>query len=85
MGFAIAGKTGTLTELTGSPFPFEAESVAQSLAVEPSGRFLYVSTEGQGSGIAIYSINAGNGALTLLKFLVPPSCSLRRIDGVRDG
>ena len=26
MGFAIAGKTGTLKELTGSPFPFPAES-----------------------------------------------------------
>jgi len=71
-GFAIAGKTGTLTELPGSPFPFDPESTAQSLAVEPSGRFLYVSTEGQGSGIAIYSINAGNGALTLLKSLFHP-------------
>jgi 6-phosphogluconolactonase (cycloisomerase 2 family) len=69
MGFAIAGKTGTLKELTGSPFPFPAESLAQSLAVEPSGRFLYVSTEGSGSGIAIYSINAGNGALTLVKLV----------------
>jgi hypothetical protein len=28
-----------------------------------------VSTEGSGSGIAIYSINAGNGALTLVKLV----------------
>src|SRR4029079_4426807 len=50
------------------------------------GRFLYVSTEGQGSGIAIYSINAGNGALTLLKFLFHPAvpCVVLRECGMRN-
>ncbi len=64
-GFAIAGKTGTLKELAGSPFPFPAEYFPETLAIEPTARFLYDPMEG--SGIAIYSINAGNGALTLVK------------------
>jgi hypothetical protein len=66
-GFAIAGKTGTLKELAGSPFAFPAEHVPDTLALEPTGRFLYDPM--QGSGVAIYSINAGNGALTLVKAL----------------
>jgi 6-phosphogluconolactonase (cycloisomerase 2 family) len=65
-GFAISGSTGTLTELPGSPFPFPLEYYAGSLATEPSGRFLYVDMDTDGN-VAIYSINAGNGALTLVK------------------
>ena len=64
-GFAISGSTGTLTELSGSPFPFPAEYTPLSLTTEPSGRFLYVDME-VGGDVAIYSINAGNGALTLV-------------------
>lgn len=40
-GFAISGKTGTLSELSGSPFLFPPEYSPGSLATEPSGRFLY--------------------------------------------
>jgi 6-phosphogluconolactonase (cycloisomerase 2 family) len=65
MGFGITGKTGALAELSGSPFPFPTEYLAGSLAAEPTGRFLYVSISG--SGIAKYSIDAGNGNLFLEK------------------
>jgi hypothetical protein len=37
MGFAVHGKTCTLTKLSGSPFPFPQEYLAGSLALGPSG------------------------------------------------
>jgi 6-phosphogluconolactonase (cycloisomerase 2 family) len=70
-GYGIAGKTGTLTELVGSPFPDSGgcpngEASPRGLTTEPTGRFLYV-MNGNPPKISIYSINAGNGALTHVK------------------
>jgi len=67
-GYAIEGKAGTLTELSGSPFSdhgaCSGNGVPHSLTTEPTNRFLYVLNS---SSISIYSINAGNGALTYVK------------------
>ena len=69
-GYAIDGKTGTLTELSKSPFPVsggcsKGKGFPRALATEPTGRFLYVMTNG--NYFSIYSINAGNGFLRHVK------------------
>ncbi len=51
--------TGTLTELSGSPYTLSAAPV--SIAIAPNGNFLYVGTA---DGIYLYSIGS-TGALTL--------------------
>jgi 6-phosphogluconolactonase (cycloisomerase 2 family) len=76
-GYAIAGKTGTLTELARSPFPdyggcLSGNASPRALTIEPTGRFLYV-VNANYSNISIYSINAGNGVLTHLKDTPPIS------------
>ena len=58
-GYTINATTGALTPIAGSPFATGA--TAQSLAVDPSGRFAYVTTSG---GISGYTISATTGALT---------------------
>jgi 6-phosphogluconolactonase len=72
-GFAIHSSTGTLTQAAGSPYPdypcstspFDQGNPA-GLAIEGTGRFLYAANTAP--TISIYSINAGNGALTFLKY-----------------
>src|SRR4051794_11357629 len=66
-GFVIEGKTGTLTELSGSPFLFNAGLCAmgsgspRAITTEPTGRFVFVGglyfPEGD-------NIDAGNGTLS---------------------
>jgi len=51
--------SGTLTEISGSPYPLAATPTA--LAVAPNGSFLYVGTA---AGIYLYTINS-SGQLTL--------------------
>ena len=67
-GYAIEPKTGTLAELTGSPFSDHGacggNGVPHGLTTEPTNRFLYLLNA---SSISIYSIDAGNGALTYVK------------------
>jgi 6-phosphogluconolactonase (cycloisomerase 2 family) len=70
-GLAIGRTTGTLKEIAGSPFPVGAGNMCgtlglSSLAVEPTGRFLYV-RKNDGGKISIFAINAGNGALRHIK------------------
>ena len=70
-GYAIAGRTGTLTELARSPFPDyggcpSGKASPRGLTTEPTGRFLYV-LNGNYSNISIYSINAGHGFLAHIK------------------
>jgi 6-phosphogluconolactonase (cycloisomerase 2 family) len=64
-GYAVSGRVGTLTELTGSPFPVGGcpGENPLTLSAEPTGRFLYVG-DGLLSQISLYLINAGNGVLT---------------------
>jgi 6-phosphogluconolactonase (cycloisomerase 2 family) len=68
-GYAIVGKTGTLTELARSPFPVSGgcpngTASPRGITTEPTGRFLYVMNADY---FSIYSINAGNGVLTHVK------------------
>jgi 6-phosphogluconolactonase (cycloisomerase 2 family) len=58
-GFIISS-SGTLTEMTGSPFP--VNSAPLGLAMHPSGKFLYGSSDG---GLQILDRNTTTGALTL--------------------
>ena len=60
--FTVNSTTGALTKVAGSPFPASANPM--HLAVDPSGKFLFVSnTNDPQGGISVYTINAG-GALT---------------------
>ncbi len=77
-GYAIGGKTGTLTELAGSPFPDDGgcpsgTASLRGLTTEPTGRFLYALDGNNFFHISIYSINAGNGILTHVKDTRPIS------------
>jgi 6-phosphogluconolactonase (cycloisomerase 2 family) len=58
-GYSIV--SGTLTALTGSPTSLPGGVTPYSMAVDPTGSFLYVGTSG---GIYLYKISTG-GALTL--------------------
>src|SRR3954469_12106348 len=56
--FSIDATTGALTEIEASRL---AETVTTSMAIDPSGRFAYVSSD---RGILAYAINASSGTLT---------------------
>jgi 6-phosphogluconolactonase (cycloisomerase 2 family) len=56
--------SGDLTPITGSPFSSTAGSGPGALAVDPSGKFLYVSTPGSTSSIWGFTIAPGTGQLT---------------------
>jgi 6-phosphogluconolactonase (cycloisomerase 2 family) len=60
-GYTINPITGTLTPVPSSPFP--AGMGPHSIAIVPSGQFLYV-TNAKSSNISGYSINPGTGELT---------------------
>ena len=59
--YAINNTTGALSKVSGSPFP--AVFQAQSVTVDPSGRFAYVANEGGGGSVSAYTINSSSGAL----------------------
>jgi 6-phosphogluconolactonase len=67
--YAIDPATGSLTTISGSPFPTAPAIVAgqvpgaNSVTVDPTGRFLYVAIS-QGNDISGYAIDQGSGALT---------------------
>jgi 6-phosphogluconolactonase len=64
--FTINPGTGLLTAVAGSPFATGSNPL--SLAIDPSGRFLYVATYGPlnygSGGVSAYAIDATSGALT---------------------
>jgi YD repeat-containing protein len=59
--YSINQQTGSLTEITGSPFP-AGNSPAQ-IVVHPSGNFVYVANSGEGT-VSQFSVNLSTGALT---------------------
>jgi 6-phosphogluconolactonase (cycloisomerase 2 family) len=73
-GFAIEASTGTLTSAAGSPYPVNGGCTSNpyatdrpvAIAIEATGRYLYVANSTNGPDISIFSINAGNGALTFV-------------------
>jgi 6-phosphogluconolactonase (cycloisomerase 2 family) len=63
-GYKINATTGALTKITGSPF--KAGSQPSGLAVDPAGKFVYVSNQNYPNYTGTvygYSINAASGAL----------------------
>ncbi len=65
--YAINAGTGALTQLTGSPFA--AGCQPSGVAIDASGKFLYVANNGSISGhypgnVSAYAINAHTGVLT---------------------
>jgi 6-phosphogluconolactonase len=66
--FTIDGTTGALSQVPGSPFA--AERFPQSVAVDPSGQFAYVSNQCaslvscSSSSVSAYTINGTTGALS---------------------
>ena len=63
-GYSIDAASGALTAVPGSPFAIGG--VPNSVAIDPSGKFLIVSVFplGGGSHLAVFSIDPGTGALT---------------------
>jgi 6-phosphogluconolactonase len=62
-GYAVNEKTGALTPVPGSPFATGVQPA--SVAVHPSGRFVYVADAGLVDGdISVYTVNESTGALT---------------------
>jgi 6-phosphogluconolactonase len=72
--YTVSPSNGALTAVPGSPFPvmaFPAPSTfffnilnEVGLAVDPSGKFVYVTYTNSNNSVMAYAINAGNGALT---------------------
>ena len=78
-GFSINGQTGALTKMSGSPFlPQPLPCVAScSLALTPSGKFLYtVTNKNNGDAvISAYAVDSTTGVLTQVQgspFATPP-------------
>jgi DNA-binding beta-propeller fold protein YncE len=67
-GYTINSTSGELTPVPGSPFPLPEGWVPQSVAVDPSGRFVYLANRsGFPSGsdnVSGYTIASTTGALT---------------------
>ena len=61
--YTIDATSGALTPVTGSPF--KAGSGTTGVAVDPRGKFAYVSNYTSGN-VSAYTINASTGALTQL-------------------
>jgi 6-phosphogluconolactonase (cycloisomerase 2 family) len=66
-GYSLNLTSGVLTALTGSPFTagFGAGAVTGAIAIDPTGRFMYVS-DTQNSQLVALSINPTTGALTAI-------------------
>ena len=65
--YTINSSTGALTEITGSPLA--AGDEPRSVAVDPTGKFVYVANE-ISSDIYAYAINSSTGALTEITAIV---------------
>jgi len=63
LGYTINSSTGALTPIAGSPFP--AGNTPMQAIVDPTGKFLYASNNGDSMGtISAYSIDSISGALS---------------------
>ena len=70
--YTINGSSGALTAVPG--LLFMSTLSPSALAVDPTGKFLYLGDDGFNGSLLAYSINASNGALTA----VPARRSHRR-------
>jgi 6-phosphogluconolactonase (cycloisomerase 2 family) len=60
-GSAVTSSGGKLTAIVGSPFP--ADGFPNAIALDPFGRFLFV-TNGITNTVSAYTLNSSSGALT---------------------
>lgn len=68
-GFTINSTTGVLTAMSGSPFGTSSNADApDSVAVDPTGRFLMVGLDccGSSAGVSVFSVAATTGKLTVV-------------------
>ena len=65
-GFTIDPSTGVLTLMPGAPFAGDVSGAANSVMVDPQGKYLYLAGV---SGIRMYTIDGASGVLTLLPFV----------------
>ena len=63
VGYTIDPSTGVLTLMPGAPFAGDVSGAANSVAVDPQGKYLYLAGL---SGIRMYTIDGATGVLTLL-------------------
>jgi 6-phosphogluconolactonase (cycloisomerase 2 family) len=61
--FRVNSTTGALTEVAGSPYAVEGSE--NQFAVDPTGRFVYVSNE-EADNITAYSVDSATGSLTAI-------------------
>ena len=68
VGFSTSAVTGALSPVPGSPLVLGSNQLPEEVAVDPAGKFLYVSNgssqAGPGGSLYAYSIDALSGALT---------------------
>jgi 6-phosphogluconolactonase (cycloisomerase 2 family) len=64
--YTINSATGVLTQITGSPFPLPSgASVPQSIAIDPSTKFVFVGDTAS-PDVCAFTINGATGALTVV-------------------
>ena len=61
--FTVDSSNGSLSAIAGTPFGFS--SCTGTVAVDPSGKYLYAANPGPGS-ITVFSIDSTTGVLTML-------------------
>lgn len=61
-GFQITPGTGVLVPTTGSPYSSSSGTGPGALAVDTTGKFLFVTTPGSSSSIWVFSISSAQGA-----------------------
>lgn len=65
--FAVAPGAGALTQISESPLTIESAVAATSIAIDPTGRFIYSAGENSATSsaaLSVFSINSATGALT---------------------
>jgi 6-phosphogluconolactonase (cycloisomerase 2 family) len=62
--FAIDSSNGALTTVPGSPFPTQTDGFSFSIAVHPSGKFLYADVGPESNAVEGWTIDGTTGALT---------------------
>ena len=68
LAFTIDPATGVLAPVAGSPFAVKVALGPAAIAVDPTGRFVYVANTGD-TAMSVYTINSSTGALTLVQQL----------------
>ena len=80
--YRVDNSSGLLTPLAGSPYP--AGIFPTSIAVHPSGKFVYVANTGEGD-VSFFSINAATGAITEIQPRAPAGANPTSLAFAPDG